>query len=121
MATEMEQVRGVIEAELGLPVDALFSTFDDEPLGAASIGQAHAATLRESGQSVVVKVQFPDAKKYFVMDMATIKAFCRLASPENVALMDEIGARARARTSPTLCRRAHAACVHVWATQSASS
>ena len=83
-------VRGVIEAELGLPVDALFSTFDDEPLGAASIGQAHAATLRESGQSVVVKVQFPDAKKYFVMDMATIKAFCRLASPENVALMDEI-------------------------------
>jgi predicted unusual protein kinase regulating ubiquinone biosynthesis (AarF/ABC1/UbiB family) len=34
-------VRGVIERELGASVETLFSSFEDEPLGAASIGQVH--------------------------------------------------------------------------------
>ena len=79
-----------IEAELGAPISEIFSDFCDEPLGAASIGQAHAATLRGSGLPVVVKVQFPEARKFFRIDMRTIKNFCLVASPANVAIMDEI-------------------------------
>lgn len=50
--------RETIEAELGQPVSALFASFDPQPLAAASIGQAHAATLRD-GTEVVLKVRRP--------------------------------------------------------------
>jgi ubiquinone biosynthesis protein len=56
---EAEQIRAVIENELGVRLNKLFPTFDDTPLGAASLAQVHAATLRD-GRKVAVKVQRPD-------------------------------------------------------------
>ena len=44
------------KTELGAPVEELYAAFDFTPLGSASIGQVHAATLL-GGQEVVVKVQ----------------------------------------------------------------
>ena len=55
-AQPVEQVRAVIEAELGAPVDELFASFDPEPIGVASIAQVHAATLPD-GTAVAIKVQ----------------------------------------------------------------
>jgi len=49
----------VLEESLGGPVTERFAGFDQEPIGAASIAQVHAATLR-SGDRVVVKVRRPD-------------------------------------------------------------
>ena len=51
-------VRTVVEAELGQPIETLFSRFDQQCLAAASIAQVHAATLH-TGEEVVVKVQRP--------------------------------------------------------------
>src|SRR5687768_6505873 len=51
-----EQVRAMLEEELGQRVDELFSEFEDVPVASASIGQVHRARLR-SGERVVVKVQ----------------------------------------------------------------
>ena len=51
-------VRERIETELGAPLEELFSSFDSEPLAAASIGVAHRATLPD-GRRVIVKVQRP--------------------------------------------------------------
>ncbi len=51
-------IHPIIEAELRHPIHEIFSRFDDEPLGAASLAQVHAARLR-SGEEVVVKVQRP--------------------------------------------------------------
>jgi ubiquinone biosynthesis protein len=51
-------VREVIETELGVRIGKLFSHFDDEALGAASLAQVHAATL-DDGRAVAVKVQRP--------------------------------------------------------------
>lgn len=48
-------VRATVEAELGAPLSTLFATFDERPLGSASIGQTHAATFPD-GRPVVVKV-----------------------------------------------------------------
>jgi ubiquinone biosynthesis protein len=53
-----EAVIAVVEEELGSPVDEVFGSFDPVPLASASIGQAHAATLRD-GTPVVVKVRRP--------------------------------------------------------------
>jgi ubiquinone biosynthesis protein len=53
-----EDVRETIARELGQPADLVFASLDPEPIASASIGQVHAATLR-NGASVVVKVQRP--------------------------------------------------------------
>jgi ubiquinone biosynthesis protein len=49
-------VRGVVEEELGAPVEEVFAEFDWDPIGAASIGQVFTARL-QSGEAVVVKVR----------------------------------------------------------------
>ena len=51
-------VRELLAAELGAPVEEVFTQFERQPLAAASIGQVHRATLH-SGEQVVVKVQRP--------------------------------------------------------------
>ena len=51
-------VRAVIEQETGKKIDEIYKDFDDTPLGAASIGQVHRATLLD-GTKVVTKVQRP--------------------------------------------------------------
>ena len=52
----IEAVREMITAELDQPLERSFATFDETPLAAASIGQAHLATLQD-GTEVVVKVR----------------------------------------------------------------
>ena len=52
-----DDVRSVIEAAFGKKLEDVFSEFDPEPIGRASIGQAHKATLAETGEEVVVKVR----------------------------------------------------------------
>ena len=54
-----EQVETTLEEELRARISKLFESFEQEPLGSASLGQVHAARLRD-GRSVVVKVQRPN-------------------------------------------------------------
>ncbi len=60
------------------------------PLGSASIGQVHRAQLRATGEWVAVKVQFDDAEKLFRGDISNMRAFCKIAQPEQVIIFDEI-------------------------------
>jgi ubiquinone biosynthesis protein len=61
-------VREVVEADLGRPLEDVFSSFDRRPLAAASIAQVHAATLR-TGEDVVVKVQRPSVARLVRADL----------------------------------------------------
>lgn len=58
MPMQANQARAVIEQELGAPISDLLESFDPNPLGAASIAQAHRARLQD-GSNVVIKVQYP--------------------------------------------------------------
>ncbi|KAF3483689.1 uncharacterized protein GIQ15_03013 [Arthroderma uncinatum] len=49
----------VLTDNLGPNWRDLFESFDDIPMAAASIGQVHGAILKETGQRVAVKVQYP--------------------------------------------------------------
>ena len=65
-------VKKVVSEQLGVKFDDVFSEIDEIPLGSASIGQVHRAVLRESGQEVVVKIQYPNVEDTFRFDMKTI-------------------------------------------------
>lgn len=64
----VEAVRAVIESELGRPPEQVFARFDPTPLAAASIGQAHAASLFD-GTEVVVKVRRPGVVEQVEQDL----------------------------------------------------
>ncbi|GAB4111301.1 MAG: AarF/ABC1/UbiB kinase family protein [Roseiflexaceae bacterium] len=73
-----DQSVAVIETELGRPIAELFASFEREPFAAASLGQVHAATLKD-GTSVVVKVQRPDIQQTVAVDLAILTELATLA------------------------------------------
>ncbi|MBQ2509558.1 MAG: AarF/ABC1/UbiB kinase family protein, partial [Erysipelotrichaceae bacterium] len=81
---EPEVARQVIEEETGKKIDEIFSEFKDEPLGSASIGQAHYGVLKD-GTKVVVKVQRPKIAKMMRKDFALLKELAGRSKkkPEN--------------------------------------
>jgi ubiquinone biosynthesis protein len=72
-----QDVRAVVEADFGRPLDEVFEHFDTAPIAAASIAQVHAARLL-TGEDVVVKVQRP---KVAVLVERDIAAMSWLAPP----------------------------------------
>ena len=66
--------QAIVERELGAPVSEVFTRFDPEPLGSASIGQVHRAVLRD-GEVVAVKVQRPEAPSRVESDLELMREF----------------------------------------------
>ncbi|MGX5695282.1 ABC1 kinase family protein [Agromyces soli] len=73
------EIRALAEAELGAPLDAVFASFDEAPVAAASLGQAHRARLSpgdaaDTGlDAVVVKVQRPGIDRIVAVDLAALR------------------------------------------------
>ena len=65
-------IEEAVSTELGGPPTQVFGTFGPEPLAAASIGQVHAATLRD-GTEVVVKVRRPGATEEVELDLEILR------------------------------------------------
>jgi len=81
--------RTVLE-ETGERLEDVFSEWDDAPLGSASIGQVHRATMAADGREVAVKIQYPDAARLFRRDMKSIRGFLTLAAPEQIVILDKL-------------------------------
>ncbi|MBX9879236.1 MAG: hypothetical protein K2Y22_12320 [Candidatus Obscuribacterales bacterium] len=67
-----EEVKSVIESELGTSPEFLFKTFTKEPFAAASIGQVHHAVLK-NGTEVAVKVQRQNLSSVFYRDLGYMR------------------------------------------------
>jgi ubiquinone biosynthesis protein len=75
----VEPIKTAIREELGRPVDEIFSSFDSNPLGVASIGQVHAATLLDRTE-VVVKVRKPGVKEQVTGDLEIMRQLAGTAA-----------------------------------------
>lgn len=66
------EIRRVLDVELKGRTDELFSRMDEQPLGSASMAQAHRAKLK-TGESVVVKVQRPGIRPTLSVDIEILR------------------------------------------------
>lgn len=70
---EFAIIREDVERSLERPLTEAFATFDPDPIGSASLGQAHAATLHD-GRDVVVKVLHRGIEGSVASDLGALKA-----------------------------------------------
>ncbi|CAM6105645.1 unnamed protein product [Calypogeia fissa] len=96
--TPYEQVRGVLEEELGESFDDLFERFDVKPIGSASVAQVHKARLRGGSSDVAVKVQHPGAHELMMTDIRNQKLFAQVLQKTDlkldlVSIMEELEAQ----------------------------
>jgi predicted unusual protein kinase regulating ubiquinone biosynthesis (AarF/ABC1/UbiB family) len=112
-------VEETIEAELGARVSKLFAEFNPEPLGSASLGQVHEATLRD-GREVVVKTQRPGIRETLADDIEFFRELARFLAEHTragqridlvgiiqqleMALIDELDYRVEARNAAAFRR-----------------
>ncbi len=72
------RIEAVVATELGRPTEAVFTHFDRIPLAAASIGQAHGASLPD-GTDVVVKIRRPGVVEQVDADLRILVWTARAA------------------------------------------
>lgn len=78
-AVPFADIRASAEAELGIPLEQAYAWFDQTPVAAASLGQAHRARLADQDaadtglDSVIVKVQRPGIDEIVAVDLAALR------------------------------------------------
>src|SRR6266566_1669012 len=123
----LDQVEQTIEGELHARLSKLFESFDPKPIGSASLGQVHAAELRD-GRSVVVKVQRPNLREQLAEDIEFFRELATFLTEHTSAgsrvdligvvqqveraLVDELDYRTEARNAAAF-RRALATFPHI--------
>ena len=78
-AVPFEEIAPAVEDAIGGDLDSYFSSFDREPLAAASIAQVHAATMVD-GRSVIVKIRRPGIGAIVDADLRLLRRFARTAA-----------------------------------------
>lgn len=69
----------IIEKELGMPLDMIFSEMSPVPVAAASLGQVYQARLRSNGKLVAVKVQRPGVQAVISLDIYILRFLAGVA------------------------------------------
>jgi len=71
-------IQKVIETELGGPISNTFASVEKTPLASASIAQVHKAVLKDTGETVVLKVQKPNIEYSLKADLSFIYVASRI-------------------------------------------
>ncbi|KAJ0235218.1 putative aarF domain-containing protein kinase [Hirschfeldia incana] len=80
-----EEIRKILQEELGRPIESVYEYVDPTPLASASIAQVHGARLRGSQEDVVIKILKPGIEDFLVADLNFIYVVARIfefLSPE---------------------------------------
>ena len=72
-----DEVREIVETDLGGRIGTIFGTFEETPLASASLGQVHRATLRD-GRRVAIKVQRPGIREVVARDVEVLEGFASM-------------------------------------------
>ncbi|SEJ71719.1 ABC1 kinase family protein [Demequina mangrovi] len=78
-AAPFDQIRALAEADLGVPLDQVYASVDEEPVASASLGQVYRARLATADRGivgyerVVVKVQRPGIADIIAVDLAALR------------------------------------------------
>lgn len=87
------QISSIIESSTGKSMEDLFQDFEEHPIGAASIAQAHRAVLKNTNEQVVVKVQYPQVARLFEIDFDNLETAVKWLDPANVELVQALRKR----------------------------
>lgn len=71
---EFDEIRGIVESDLGAPLEQVFSSVDEIPMGSASIAQTHFAVTAD-GDQVVLKVVKPGIRELLFRDASLLRMF----------------------------------------------
>lgn len=101
-AASFDQIRQILWDELGSPPEEIFASIEPEPMASASIGQVHAATLK-NGRQVIVKVVRPGIPELCEQDLEILGGMAEWAEQhsqlgrdyDTAALVDEFAYRLR--------------------------
>ncbi len=74
---EWSQIKNILEKQLG-PELLKELEIETEALACASLGQVHRARIKETGASIVLKIQYPGVDKAINSDIKAIKNFLNL-------------------------------------------
>ena len=71
------KLRKHVERELGRSIEDAFESVSEEAIAAASLAQVHRARTA-AGDDVVIKVQYPEARKLFPTDLGSLRRATRV-------------------------------------------
>ncbi len=113
-----EQMRKVIESDLGQPLEDVFEEFEQEAFAAASIGQVYRARLRD-GRRVAVKVQYPgivSAVRADIQNLGMLLRVARVLAPgmDPKAMAQEIRERLTEELDYEVEAQTHRAFARTW-------
>ena len=72
-------MKETVTVSLGFPIEEIFTSFDEECIGSASIGQVHRAQLKSDGRQVAVKIQKPNIAQLIREDLETMRNMVQFA------------------------------------------
>lgn len=77
---DFAKIEEIIEREIGESTGDIFREIDHVPVACGSIAQVHRAVLKDSGDTVAVKVLKPKTREIVETDLSIIKLISRLAA-----------------------------------------
>ncbi|KAH7057658.1 ABC1-domain-containing protein [Linnemannia elongata] len=77
--SSIESIQALFMSDIGRPISSIFSSFDLEPIGVASLAQVHKATLLD-GREVAVKIQHPALQEFSTVDIRTVAALTQVVA-----------------------------------------
>ena len=113
-----EQMRRVLESDLGERLEDVFAEFEPEAFAAASIGQVYRARLHD-GRRVAVKVQYPGIARAVRSDLQNLGLILRVAKMmapgmDPKAMAEEIRERLTEELDYELEAQTHRAFERTW-------